>query len=150
MSEDPRKTLDAEDKPTEKWGDNRLFKSVDTYSKRVTTQVLQQEPQTCDEDDTVEMTPEEVAAVIANENPQIQQEKTGHQCRTCGKSVTAPTKTRWFRSVRSERGFQCEKCGNVFCLLHVVRVSTRIESLFFGTRFVCQLCLPKGHLDAQS
>ena len=68
--------------------------------------------------------------------------RLSHECRMCGKKVTRPAPRRLRGPVVSETGFRCEKCNNVFCAAHVVRVSSLWESLFRGGRFRCQLCMP--------
>jgi hypothetical protein len=65
------------------------------------------------------------------------------ECRMCGKKVESPRPIRFRGPAISDRGFRCEKCNNVFCAAHVVRVSGLIESFFSTGRFRCQLCVPK-------
>jgi hypothetical protein len=69
--------------------------------------------------------------------------KLSHECRMCGRKITRPIPRRLRGSTSSEHGFRCEKCHNVFCAAHVVRVSGLWESLLGKGRFRCQLCLPK-------
>jgi hypothetical protein len=70
--------------------------------------------------------------------------KLSHECRMCGRRVTRPTPRRLRGSPLNEHGFRCEKCNNVFCAAHVVRVSGFFESVFKKGRFRCQLCLPQA------
>ena len=109
--------------------------------------------------DTVEVTGEEgkAARQLAREERQSRETdpartmvvdrprlpKLSHECRMCGRKVTRPVPRRLRGSVQSEHGFRCEKCNNVFCAAHVVRVSGIFESLFRTGRFRCQLCLPQ-------
>jgi hypothetical protein len=69
--------------------------------------------------------------------------KLNRECRMCGKKVESPHQVRFRGPAESDRGFRCEKCNNVFCAAHVVRVSGLIETLFSNGRFRCQLCVPK-------
>ena len=66
--------------------------------------------------------------------------KASHECRICGRKVTAPRKHRLRGPINGGKGFQCERCENDFCAGHVVRVSGLWESLIFGGRFSCLLC----------
>jgi len=61
-------------------------------------------------------------------------------CRMCGRKVTWPRKRRFRGPVWSRRGFRCDRCGNVYCAHHVVRVSSWPESLIHHGRFRCQMC----------
>lgn len=70
--------------------------------------------------------------------------KLSHECRMCGRKITRPLPRRLRGAMSGEHGFRCEKCKNVFCAAHVVRVSSLWESLFRIGRFRCQLCLPKN------
>ena len=70
--------------------------------------------------------------------------KLSHECRMCGRRVSRPVPRKLRGSMHGEGGFRCEKCNNVFCAAHVVRVSGLWESLFSGARFRCQLCLPEA------
>lgn len=63
------------------------------------------------------------------------------ECRMCGRRITRPEKRRLRGPASSPHGFRCEKCHNLFCAAHVVRVSGLIPSILFGARFRCQLCL---------
>jgi len=69
--------------------------------------------------------------------------KLSHECRMCGRKVSRPEPRRLRGPLQSDKGFRCEKCNNVFCAAHVVRVSGLLESLFGTGRFRCQLCLPE-------
>ena len=71
-----------------------------------------------------------------------QYRKLKAECRICGKKIQAP-RPRWFRgSVRGADGFSCEKCGNVFCAGHVIRISGLWHSIRNGALFKCVLCMP--------
>lgn len=67
-----------------------------------------------------------------------------HQCRICGRRITAPRSVRFRGPADSERGLRCESCQNAICATHAVRVSGFWESLFKGGRFRCALCMPQG------
>lgn len=62
------------------------------------------------------------------------------ECRMCGRKVGTPRTRRFRGSLRSEVGFRCDICSNVFCAAHVVRISGLFESLLKEGRFRCQLC----------
>lgn len=62
------------------------------------------------------------------------------ECRMCGRKVGTPRTRRFRGSLRSEVGFRCDICSNVFCATHVVRISGLFESLLKQGRFRCQLC----------
>ncbi|MBK8482110.1 MAG: hypothetical protein IPL40_13235 [Proteobacteria bacterium] len=66
--------------------------------------------------------------------------ETTCDCRLCGRKVTWPRKRRFRGPVWSRRGFRCDRCGNVYCAHHVVRVSGWAESVIHHGRFRCQLC----------
>ncbi|MBK6848680.1 MAG: AN1-type zinc finger domain-containing protein [Proteobacteria bacterium] len=66
--------------------------------------------------------------------------ETTCDCRMCGRKVTWPRKRRFRGPVWSRRGFRCDRCGNVYCAHHVVRVSSWPESLIHHGRFRCQMC----------
>ena len=68
--------------------------------------------------------------------------RLAYECRICGRKVTTPKPTRLRHSPHGDRGFRCEKCSNVFCGTHVVRVSGLLETLFRRGRFRCVLCMP--------
>ncbi|MCC6746508.1 MAG: hypothetical protein IT371_02555 [Deltaproteobacteria bacterium] len=75
--------------------------------------------------------------------------KLDHECRMCGWRTTVPQRRRGLRRlVRSETGYRCEVCGEVFCGVHVVRTSGPLESVLRGQRVVCLLCLPPPRRDA--
>lgn len=61
-------------------------------------------------------------------------------CRMCGRKVSAPRAWRIRGPLESMRGFRCEKCQNVYCAAHIVRISGLVESLLRGARFRCHLC----------
>lgn len=69
--------------------------------------------------------------------------KLVRECRMCGRKITKPSAWRLRGPIHGEKGFRCEKCSNIFCAGHVVRVSGLWESLLKGARFRCQLCLPE-------
>lgn len=64
-----------------------------------------------------------------------------HECRICGHKITKPQRRRLRGPVHSVNGFRCEECYNVFCAVHVERVSGLWESLTRGARFRCLLCM---------
>lgn len=66
--------------------------------------------------------------------------ETTCDCRLCGRKVTWPRKRRFRGPGWSRRGFRCDRCGNVYCAHHVVRVSGWAESVIHHGRFRCQLC----------
>ena len=80
------------------------------------------------------------SATLVVEAPRMP--KLSHECRMCGRKVSRPEPRRLRGSAHSEIGFRCEKCNNVFCAAHVVRVSGLWQSLVSGARFRCQLCVP--------
>ena len=61
------------------------------------------------------------------------------ECRLCGERVTAPRPARWRPAAPD--GVRCERCRNVYCSQHVVRVSSLVETLLRGARHRCPLCL---------
>ncbi len=67
-----------------------------------------------------------------------------HECRICGSKVTKPRRRRLRGPVHSVNGFRCEECYNVFCAVHVERVSGLWESLTKGARFRCLLCMDEA------
>lgn len=66
--------------------------------------------------------------------------RLSHECRMCGKKIADPHPRRFRGSTRSEEGFRCDRCGNVFCATHVVRVSGILRSVLGHAVFRCQLC----------
>lgn len=67
-------------------------------------------------------------------------------CRMCGRKVTWPRKRRFRGPPWSRRGFRCDRCGNVYCAQHVLRISGWAESLIHHGRFRCHICAigPQG------
>jgi hypothetical protein len=70
--------------------------------------------------------------------------RLNRRCRMCDRRVTRPKRRRLRGSPQSDDGFRCEKCNNIFCAAHVVRVSNIFASVISGARFRCQLCLPRA------
>lgn len=65
-------------------------------------------------------------------------------CRMCGRVVGIPSPRRIRGPIDSGQGFRCERCQNIFCAGHIVRVTPIVRSLIGPARFCCQLCLPES------
>jgi hypothetical protein len=70
--------------------------------------------------------------------------RLNRECRICGRKIEAPRPRRFRGPPHGTGGFLCEKCGNVFCAGHVVRVSGLLATLLSGGRFCCVLCMEEA------
>jgi hypothetical protein len=109
--------------------------------------------------DTVEVSGPEAAAAaaLARSSPEwavdsnqtmvvklSEKECLDHECRVCGRKVTAPRRVRFRGPAGGTRGLRCEACSNVVCAAHATRVSGVLETVLRGGRFRCVLCVPSG------
>ena len=153
--------LDPEEAGTELMGEPPRMEVADTVemtSREAAAAIAEAEQEAARLiSDTVEVSGEEGAAArrIALEQRQQGLEdatqvldkpllpQLNRECRMCGKKTETPRPVRFRGPAESDRGFRCERCNNIFCAAHVVRVSGLIESIFSSGRFRCQLCVPK-------
>jgi hypothetical protein len=75
--------------------------------------------------------------------------RLSHECRVCGRRITAPAAARFRGPPHGDRGFRCDACSNAVCAAHVERVSGLIETVLLGGRFRCVLCSPDAHPPAR-
>lgn|GEM_PF-3748511 len=76
--------------------------------------------------------------------PRPKPKRPQHHCRMCDRVVGVPVPRRHRGPIDSHQGFRCERCRNVFCAGHIVRVTPIVQSLWRPAKFRCQLCVPDG------
>jgi hypothetical protein len=77
------------------------------------------------------------------EGPSQEGEESGAgdqtSCRHCGRPLQRPGRPRIFR--RPETAARCERCHNLYCRDHALRITGLWRSLRSGPKYLCAFCL---------